>query len=68
MARRGKYGTEKRQKELKKKKKREEKLVRKRLKKQGGSEGESETSEDEQVEKADDVLEPDGETSEGGSG
>ena len=34
MAKRGKYGFEKRLKELKKKKKREEKLERKRLKKQ----------------------------------
>jgi hypothetical protein len=35
VAKRGRYGAEKRQRELKKKKKREEKLVRKRLTKQG---------------------------------
>jgi hypothetical protein len=42
MARRGKYGAEKRQKELKKKKKREEKLERKRLKKKESTDGEPE--------------------------
>ena len=40
MAQRGKYGAEKRQKELKKKKKQAEKLERKRLKKLGVSPGE----------------------------
>lgn len=41
MARRGKFGAEKRQKELKKKKKREEKAEKKRLKKAGAqAEGE----------------------------
>ena len=38
MARRGNFGFEKRQKELKKKKKKEEKLERKRLKKAGNTE------------------------------
>jgi hypothetical protein len=39
VARRGKYGAEKRQKEIKKKKKRQEKLERKQLKKQTNAEG-----------------------------
>ncbi len=67
MAKRGKYGAEKRQKELKKKKKREEKLERKRLKKLDSSQGESEKGGGEQAEKADDVVEPDDVTSEGDS-
>ncbi len=41
MAKGGKYGAEKRKKELKRKKKQEEKLERKRLKKQGNSDIES---------------------------
>jgi hypothetical protein len=41
MAKRGRYGAEKRQKELKKKKKREEKLERKRLKKDADTPGEA---------------------------
>ncbi len=67
MAKRGKYGAEKRQKELKKKKKQKEKLERKRLKRLGPSQGESENGGDEQAEKADDVVEPGGVTSEGSS-
>jgi hypothetical protein len=43
MAKHGKYGAEKRKKELKRKKKQEEKLERKRMKKQGTPEGESPT-------------------------
>jgi len=42
MAKRGKFGAQKRQKELKKKKKREEKLERKHSKKLDTGEGESE--------------------------
>jgi hypothetical protein len=55
MARRGNYGAEKRQKELKKKKKREKKLERKHLKKleNGGTEPEVATAE-----KADDASKP----------
>lgn len=45
MAKRGRYGAEKRQKELKKKKKREEKLARKQLKKQE-AEGDPEVVQD----------------------
>ncbi len=60
MARRGNYGAEKRQKELKKKKKQKEKLERKQLKKQENSQGEAVVGGDEQLEKADDVVEADG--------
>jgi transcription elongation GreA/GreB family factor len=67
MAKRGKFGAEKRQKELKKKKKREEKLERKRLKKQESLQGESENAGDEQAEKADGVVEPGGEPIERGA-
>ena len=62
MARRGRYGAEKRLKELKKKKKREEKLEKKRAKKGLNTEGEAENSVDEQAEKTDDVVEDGGET------
>ena len=62
MARRGRYGAEKRLKELKKKKKREEKLEKKRAKKGLNTEGEAETSGGEQPEKADDAVEDGGET------
>ena len=58
MAKRGRYGAEKRQKELKKKKKREDKLERKRLKKQKSPLNESE----EQAEASGDVVESDRET------
>lgn len=47
MARRGKFGAEKRQKELKKKKKKQEKLEKKRLKRQENAEGEPEKGGDE---------------------
>lgn len=56
MAKRGKYGAEKRQKELKNKKKREKKLLKKQLRKQE-SQGEPEKSGDEQVEQAEGVME-----------
>ena len=56
MARRGKFGAEKRQKELKRKKKREEKLEKKRLKKLGTTPGEPEPGGDEQVEKTEDAA------------
>ncbi len=62
MARRGRYGAEKRLKELKKKKKREEKLEKKRAKKIVNTEGEAETGGDEQPEKTDDAIEDGGET------
>jgi hypothetical protein len=59
MARRGKYGAEKRQRELKKKKKREEKLEKKRLKKQGELDEGAEEPEDEvEAKDGDDALEP----------
>lgn len=46
MARRGNYGFEKRQKEIKKKKKRQEKLERKQSKKENASPESSETTPD----------------------
>lgn len=58
MARRGSYGAEKRQKELRKKKKREEKLERKRLKKLGNTESEPEKDADDLAQTAGDALDP----------
>lgn len=58
MGRRGNFGAQKRQKELKKKKKREEKLERKRLRKLGVTEGQLEEVGDESAAKDDKVLEP----------
>ena len=71
MAKRGKYGAEKRQKELKRLKKREAKLEKKRAKAGGDVPEElvdgdqsTEAAGDEQAETAEDVVEPEAETSE----
>jgi len=58
MAKRGKYGAEKRQKELKKKKKREEKLEKKKLKAMGNVVVDPETGEEVTAEAVDGVVEP----------
>ena len=65
MARRGNFGFEKRQKELKKKKKKEEKLERKRLKKAGNTEDNLESA-GEEPEGTADPAEPDAEKDDGG--
>jgi hypothetical protein len=58
MARRGRYGAEKRQKELKKKKKREEKLERKRTKKLDGAPDEVEAGNGEESDDVSEAPEP----------
>jgi hypothetical protein len=63
MAKRNKYGFDKRVKELKKKKKREEKLERKRLKKQG-AQNDSEENREAPIGATDEGLATDGESKE----
>ncbi|NIM65314.1 MAG: hypothetical protein GTO51_04910 [Candidatus Latescibacteria bacterium] len=63
MAKRCKYGLDKRLKELKKKKKRDEKLERKRLKKQG-AQNDSEESREAPLEATHEGFAPDGESKE----
>jgi len=58
MARRGNYGAEKRQKEIKKNKKRAEKLERKHKKKQDDSVADPEAREEDQAKAGDDVVDP----------